>query len=41
MEDGKCGDRGNETEELSGMRFLDLQPLTSLDNRFRFLAPLL
>lgn len=43
MEDGKCGDRGNETEELGGMRFLDLQLqlLTSLDNRFRFLAPLL
>lgn len=41
MEDGKCGDRGNETEELGGMRFLYLQLLTSLDNRFRFLVPLL
>lgn len=33
VEDEKFGDRGNETEELGSMRFLDLEILISLDCR--------
>ena len=36
VEDRKSGDRGNETVELGGMRFLGFQLLTSSDNRFGF-----
>lgn len=33
VEDEKFGDRGNETEELGSVRFLDLEILISLDCR--------
>lgn len=33
MENEKSEDRGNETEELGGMRLLDFQNLISLDYR--------